>query len=168
MPTVQKPKAGGVIPENLNPEDFKRTPAQDRLCAKCKTVPHNPQRSECCNELYCFTCSLEDLICLTHRQRIVFAADKKFKTNMSKWNIKCPNWRTGCTFEDTISKVYKQHLPECKREGEGGREGRREGGKKRGRGERRERERERKGRREKTSLTMSSSSRYWRSSYSYS
>ena len=33
---------------------------------------------------------------------------------------RCPNWRGGCQFKEGVSKVYRQHLPECQQGGGGG------------------------------------------------
>ena len=102
-----------VIPETLDPGDFKNQPPRDRLCVKCERVPYKPQRSECCNTLYCQSCSEKQTDCPVHKRRQSYTDDKKLKTNIAGLKFKCPNWKTGCTFEETISKVYKQHLPEC-------------------------------------------------------
>ena len=104
-----------MIPERLDPLDFKKQPTDDRHCIKCCTVPHNPQRSGCCNTLYCLPCSEENIICPVHKMRQSFTVDKSIKKSLMRATMKCPNWRTGCGFEDSVSKVYKQHLPECGR-----------------------------------------------------
>ena len=33
---------------------------------------------------------------------------------------RCPNWRGGCQFKEGVSKVYRQHLPECQIRVQGG------------------------------------------------
>ena len=33
--------------------------------------------------------------------------------------IRCPNWRGGCQFKEGVSKVYRQHLPECQIQAQG-------------------------------------------------
>lgn len=109
-----------VIPESLNPEDFKKAQPRERLCVKCGHVPFQPQRSGCCNALYCLSCSMGLYACPVHGQMMVFETDKALKKSIGRAVLKCPNWRDGCSFEECVSKVYKQHLAECEKSSKNG------------------------------------------------
>ena len=113
-------KSKGDLPDTLDPQDFVNPPAEDRRCVKCHHVPTNPQRSSCCNTVYCPPCSRTKTYCVTHHGLVGYTDDKKLKRSIKDLRSRCPNWRGGCQFKDAVSKVYKQHLPECQIQDSGG------------------------------------------------
>ena len=42
-----------------------------------------------------------------------YTDEKKLRSKIMDLRIRCPNWRGGCQFKEGVSKVYRQHLPEC-------------------------------------------------------
>ena len=113
METINLQKPRGDLPETLDPEDFVNPPKEDRRCVKCHRVPTNPQCSSCCNTIYCQPCSKTKIYCVTHHGVVDYTDDKKLRSKILDLRLKCPNWRGGCQYKDTVSKVYRQHLPEC-------------------------------------------------------
>ena len=111
-----------ALPETLDPDDFVNPPSSDRRCVKCGRVPTNPQVSSCCHCVYCEPCSsaMTLTVCPTHQIPLSFVDDKKLRTKILDLRSNCPNWRKGCNFKDVVSKVYRQHLPECQCQGEKG------------------------------------------------
>ena len=104
-----------ALPETLDPDDFVNPPSSVRRCVKCGRVPTNPQCSSSCHGVYCEPCSSP-----THQKPLSFVDDKKLRTKILDLRSNCPNWRKGCNFKDAVSKVYRQHLPECQYQGEKG------------------------------------------------
>ena len=49
-----------------------------------------------------------------------YTDDKKLRAKIMDLRCRCPNWRGGCQFKDGVSKVYRQHLPECQIRVQGG------------------------------------------------
>ena len=110
---MQRPKAT-PLPTSFPPEDFLRLQPPNRICYKCNKIPRTPLRPECCStKLYCEPCSLKVKICSTHQAENKFKRDDELFTVIPHIKIKCPNWREGCDFKETTSKVYRKHLPEC-------------------------------------------------------
>ena len=114
----QKPR--GDLPVTIDPDDFVNAPSVERLCAKCHQVPTNPQLSQCCGTLYCQPCSNTKTYCLTHHCVMSYTDDKKLRSKIMDLRCRCPNWRGGCQFKEGVSKVYRQHLPECQIQVQGG------------------------------------------------
>ena len=110
---LQKPKqATGKLPDSFAKDDFIRTPPPDRLCVKCDRVPFNPQRSVCCNRLYCESCSKKNKRCRKHKADLDYNFDKELYGNIQKLKIKCPNRGDGCDWSDLVLNL-KNHLPAC-------------------------------------------------------
>jgi hypothetical protein len=42
-----------------------------------------------------------------------YTDDNKLWTKVMDLRCRCPNWRGGCQFKEGVSKLYRQHLPEC-------------------------------------------------------
>ena len=108
---AQRPR--GDLPDTLDPEDFVNTPSEDRRCVKCHQVPTNPQLSGCCNTTYCQPCSKTKTYCITHHCIISYTDNKQLRSKILNLQLRCPNWRGGCQYKEGVSKVYRQHLPEC-------------------------------------------------------
>ena len=58
-------------------------------------------------------------VCSTHQWENKFVRDDNLFMAVPKLKIKCPNWRDGCDFKDTVSNVYKEHLLECTKSNRG-------------------------------------------------
>ena len=110
---LQKPKqAAGKLPDSFAKDDFIRPPPPDRLCVKCDRVPLNPQRSICCQRLYCKPCSKKNKRCRKHKADLEYTSDKKLYSKIQNLKIKCPNRAGGCSWSDTVFNL-KNHLPIC-------------------------------------------------------
>ena len=113
MHDAQKFKQASIkLPESFAKDDFLRQPPGDRLCVKCDHVPLNPQRSVCCNRLYCEPCSKKNKRCRTHKKDVQYTSDKELYTKIQKLKIKCPNRGGGCSWSDIVLNL-KNHLPNC-------------------------------------------------------
>ena len=104
--------ASTKLPDSFAREDFLRQPKDDRLCVKCDHVPYNPQRSVCCNRLYCEPCSKKMKRCRTHKADLQYTSDKELYSKIQKLNIKCPNRGGGCEWTGIVLHL-KNHLPAC-------------------------------------------------------
>ena len=114
---LQKPKQAtgtGKLPDSFAKDDFIRPPPPDRLCIKCDRVPFNPQRSVCCQRLYCEPCSKKYKRCTsrTHKADLEYTSDKELYSKIQKLKIKCPNRGKGCDWSDLVLNL-KNHLPAC-------------------------------------------------------
>ena len=116
----QRLKRSIPLPPSFAHDDFIRPQEPNRICFKCKKIPRTPLRPECCNtKLYCEPCSLKVKVCSTHQWENKFVRDDNLYIAVPKLKIKCPNWRDGCDFKDTVNHVYKEHLFECTKSNRG-------------------------------------------------
>ena len=108
----QKSKPSIKLPDSFAIDDFVKRPPADRLCIKCNRVPFSPQRSKCCNRLYCNPCALKNKKCRKHKADLEYTLDKELYGKIQKLKIKCPNRTGGCGWSDTLFNL-KNHLPTC-------------------------------------------------------
>ena len=110
---MQRSKYNVKLPDTFSPGDFVTPPTTDRLCVKCKRVPRVPLRSNCCNKLYCGSCSVKNRKCGTHscRRIIQYNIDKELQKKFPKLIRKCPNQSNGCNWKGTGWQL-RQHLSE--------------------------------------------------------
>ena len=113
---MQRSKYDVKLPDTFSPDDFVRVPTADRLCVKCKRVPSVPLRSNCCNKLYCESCSVKNRKCGTHRRLNHYNIDKELQKKFTKLTRKCPNQRSGCRWKG-LGWQLKQHLSKCPKTG---------------------------------------------------
>ena len=105
------------LPDSLSLEIFARRPTPDHYCMKCvpSKVPLNPHRSECCQKLYCESCSKKTKKCPSrkhHNQELTFTVDKYLKDQVAKLKVKsCCN--SGCDWPGGEVYKLKNHLPQC-------------------------------------------------------
>ena len=95
----QKTRYDVELPGSFSIEDFVRTPTADRICIKCGRVPRTPQKSTCCNQLYCMPCSLETSKCWSHKKVTKYISDGELRETLSKLTRKCPNRSYGCDWK---------------------------------------------------------------------
>ena len=113
---VQRSKYGVKLPDTFSPDDFVKAPTADRLCIKCKRVPSFPLRSNCCNKLYCESCSVKSRKCGTHRRVNHYTIDRELQRKLTKLTRKCPNHESGCNWKGLGWKL-SQHLSKCSKTG---------------------------------------------------
>ena len=102
-------------PQRFNKNDFVTSQKAERFCSKCKQVPYSPQRSACCNLLYCDVCSPKITKCPKCKESTLpFKKDQDLYSKITKLKIWCPNKTRGCTWKGEMYKL-KTHLeiPEC-------------------------------------------------------
>ena len=100
------------LPQRFTKDDFVQTQKVDRFCSKCKQVPYSPQRSKCCNLLYCDVCSPKVTKCPKCKgtpPQLSFNKDSELSSKIQKVKIKCPNRGRGCTWKGEVYKL-KKHL----------------------------------------------------------
>lgn len=116
LPKAKRPRITASLPSGFAPDDFIRAQPPDRICYKCKKIPCIPLRPECCSsKLYCEPCSLKVQNCSIHQHQIKYVRDDNLFKSILKLKLKCPNWRHGCEFKETVSKVHSEHLLQCTR-----------------------------------------------------
>lgn len=108
---LQKSQYKVRLPDTFSPEDFVTAPTSDRLCVKCKRFPSVPLRSNCCNKLYCGSCSVKNRKCGTHRRVIQYNIDKELQKRCANLKRKCPNHSSGCNWKG-LGWQLRQHLSE--------------------------------------------------------
>ena len=109
---LQKSKPTVKLPKSFCDDDFLRLQPADRLCIKCDRVPFNPQRSVCCDRLYCEPCSKKTKRCRKHKEDVLYTSDKELYGKIQKLKIKCPNRKSGCDWNGVVFNL-KNHLPTC-------------------------------------------------------